>query len=606
MIKDGYIMTLQIKKIYLQNWKCYDNQIIEFNLNTEHNIWIISGLNGYGKTSILEAVLWCLYGNEIVSPKKLIKAEVDLREQLPEKQGYFHYPNVKLNPELELSVSLTLQNETHNYLISRTAKRVKRGNSFRAEVPEASFNLDGKLKTDSRERIDLLLPRSCKEFFFFDGEKIKEYSSVTQTEETRKAIESILGIPEIINLKTDTKNVVAKVEQKINQSNLDNKQLQAIDTKLFELNNKIVTQKDTIQTAIQEYKNELKILEDTNERANQIKELKDKLDRLKELDREKQSLEQKREKIEKDISKVMKVAAIPLMSNFIKEVASDLQIQTMTNTRMSISVNQLKELLEADICVCGRCIDKQASEYITQQLENIENSGILQAESSHIESLRIQLKGLSSYKISNLDDLLLERDRIEDDMEEIKQVTESLKKDTQGVSEMEANEIWRKVGQQERIVKEAEATIQRLRNQIESLQQQQDELTRQRGKLLNSDREKAVLQKQYELAEGLNKATDELIDWFTKNCQQTIENHASRLHNLVTNKPEEYKGVVLKDGYNLRIKQTNGDIINPESLSEGEKEALVFTFIAGLNLASVDLLPRLKHVGFEAQTEIAT
>ena len=591
-------MTLQIKKIHLQNWKCYDNQVIEFNLNTERNIWIIWGLNGYGKTSILEAALWCLYGNEIVSPKKLIKAEVDLQEQLPEKQGYFHYPNVKHNPELELSVSLTLQNETHNYLISRTAKRVKRGNSFYAEVSEASFNLDGKLKTDSRERIDLLLPRSCKEFFFFDGEKIKEYSSVTQTKETRKAIESILGIPEIINLKTDSKNVLEKFEQKINQANSNNKKLQDIKTKLFQLKHEIATKKDTLQTAIQEYKNELTILEDTNERANQVKELKDKLYRLKELAQKKQTLEQQLEKIEKDITKVMEIASIPLMSNFIKEVASDLQIQTMTNTRISISVDQLKELLEADTCVCGRCIDKEASDYIVQQLKNIENSGILQEESSRLESLRIQLKSLSLYKIPNLDNLLLKRDHIEEDIEEIKQVTETLKKDTQGVSEMEANEIWRKVGQQERIVKEAEATIQRLRNQIESLQQQQDELTRQRGELLNSDREKVVLQKQYELAEGLNKATDELIDWYTKNCQQTLENHASRLHNLVTNKPDEYKGVILKNGYNLRIKQANGDIINPESLSEGEKEALVFTFIAGLNLASGKAAPLMMDTPF--------
>ncbi|MDJ0690685.1 MAG: ATP-binding protein [Xenococcaceae cyanobacterium MO_188.B32] len=158
-------MTLRIKKIHLQNWKCYQNQVIEFDLDTDKNIWVIWGLNGYGKTSILEAVLWCLYGNEIVSLKKLIKAEVDSDLQ-EEKQGYFHYPSVKVNPELELSVSLTLQNKNKSYIISRTAKRVKRGKTFYAEVSEASFNLNGKVKTDSRERIDLLLPRSCKELFF--------------------------------------------------------------------------------------------------------------------------------------------------------------------------------------------------------------------------------------------------------------------------------------------------------------------------------------------------------------------------------------------------------------------------------------------------------
>jgi DNA repair exonuclease SbcCD ATPase subunit len=150
---------LQIKKIHLQNWKCYENQVIEFDLNTDKNIWVIWGLNGYGKTSILEAVLWCLYGNEIVSPQKLIKAEIDTQSQSAEKQGYFYFSNVKNNPELELCVSLTLQKKDRSYIISRVANRVKRGNTFFANVSEASFNFNGKLQIDARERIDLLLPR---------------------------------------------------------------------------------------------------------------------------------------------------------------------------------------------------------------------------------------------------------------------------------------------------------------------------------------------------------------------------------------------------------------------------------------------------------------
>jgi len=48
----------------------------------------------------------------------------------------------------------------------------------------------------------------------------------------------------------------------------------------------------------------------------------------------------------------------------------------------------------------------------------------------------------------------------------------------------------------------------------------------------------------------------------------------------------------------LRIKQTNDDIVNPESLSEGEKEALVFAFIAGLNLASGKAAPLMMDTPF--------
>ncbi len=591
-------MTLQIKKIHLQNWRCYENQIIEFDLDTDKNIWIIWGLNGYGKTSILEAVLWCLYGNEIVSPKRLIKAEVDSAEQSSEKQGYFYFPNVKVNSELELSVSLTLQKEDHSYVIGRVAKRIKRGQTFFAEVSEASFNLNGKLKADSREHIDSLLPRSCREFFFFDGEKIKEYSNITQTAETRKAIESILGIPEIINLKTDAKNVVKQFEQKINQANSSNKKLQDINTKLFQLTHEIAAKRDRLQTAIEEHSQEIKILEDVRERASQISELRDKLNQLRKLKQQQLELTQRLEKDEQEIDKVLKVASIPMMQKHIKEMADDLQTKTLTNTRISISIDQLRELLEADTCICGNCIGEKESNFISQQLKSIEDAGIVLEENSRIEGLRMDLKRIYKYKIPDLDRLLLDRDRFVDDIEEIKQVADKLKKDTETVSEKETDEIWRKFGQQEQAVKDVGQTIERLRNEIESLQQQQETLKRQRGELLNSDREMSMLNKQSQLAQGLYKAADELIDWYTENCQQTIENQASRFHKIVTNKPDEYEGIVLKNGYNLRLKQTNGDIVNPQSLSEGEKQALVFPFIAGLNLASGKAAPLMIDTPF--------
>ena len=591
-------MTLLIKKIHLQNWKCYEDQVIEFDLNTDKNIWIIWGLNGYGKTSILEAVLWCLYGNEVVLPRELIKAEIDTQEELEEKQGYFYFPNVKVNPELELSVSLTLQKGDRSYVISRVAKRVKRGSIFFAEVSEASFSLNGKTQIDSRERIDLLLPRSCKEFFFFDGEKIKEYSNITQTKETRKAIESILGIPEIVNLKKDTENVVKKFEDKIRQANVNNRKLQDIDAKLYPLTHEIAVRRDRLQTAVEEYNQGIKILDDVKERASQVAELRDKLKKIQELNNQQERLVEKIGQVNKSIDNILQVAPIPMMRKLVKEMAEDLQTKTLTNTRISISVNQLRDLLKADTCVCGNCIGEKESNFISQQLKSIEEAGIITEENSRIESLRIDLNRISNRKIENLDLLLLERDSLEDDIEEIKQVIETLKKETKGVSETDAEETWRKIGQQEQSVREAEQAIERLRKEIESLEQRQDELRRQRGELLNSDRETSMLNKQSQLAQGLYKATQELIDWYTQNCQQTIEEKASRLHNLVTNKPDEYDGVVLKNGYNLRIKQTNGDIANPASLSEGEKEALVFAFIAGLNLASGKAAPLMMDTPF--------
>lgn len=54
-----------ISKIELTNFKSYLHQIFEFPEPANgKNIVLIGGMNGYGKTSILEALYLCLYGKD--------------------------------------------------------------------------------------------------------------------------------------------------------------------------------------------------------------------------------------------------------------------------------------------------------------------------------------------------------------------------------------------------------------------------------------------------------------------------------------------------------------------------------------------------------------
>ncbi len=59
-------MTLQLQKVYLKNWKCYLEQTVDIqldsnsNLNIRKNILVIAGQNGAGKTSLQTGILWCL------------------------------------------------------------------------------------------------------------------------------------------------------------------------------------------------------------------------------------------------------------------------------------------------------------------------------------------------------------------------------------------------------------------------------------------------------------------------------------------------------------------------------------------------------------------
>lgn len=54
-----------IERIELSNFKAYENQSFEFPKPAAgKNIVLIGGMNGHGKTTLLEALYLCLYGED--------------------------------------------------------------------------------------------------------------------------------------------------------------------------------------------------------------------------------------------------------------------------------------------------------------------------------------------------------------------------------------------------------------------------------------------------------------------------------------------------------------------------------------------------------------
>ncbi|OKH21289.1 chromosome segregation protein SMC [Hydrococcus rivularis NIES-593] len=577
-------MGLRLKQIRLKNWKCYREQIVRFNLNTDKNIWIVFGQNGYGKTSLLEAIIWCLYGNEGVLTKKLL--------------DYFNRIALKKRKQLELSVQLNFEENGKNYFISREATWSLRGTTPNVVIGEPTFYEDGTQRKNPREYIDSLLPKSCKEFFFFDGVEIQRYAQLTQTDETRNAIEQILGIPELKNLRDDADKALHQIEKDLNKASVANQDLKQKTDRLEKLQEEIELTTGQLQIAKKSLTEAIKIYEDCQERARQIEDLHDKLQAIDKKEQEKRYIERNLENAEKEVESALRKVSIPLMREFIQEVYDDLQRKNIKKTGLSVSLKQLRDLLNSDRCLCGRCMDDQSRDYIRQQLEELKNVGNLTQEIIEHDELRNQLSGLLQDRPLDLDGILLKRDRIRDDLDELKQSIANLKQDTNGLKRSEVEETWRRVGAEEKNVEAIGERINRLSREIEQKKQEADRLRREIETLAGRDRETATLVKQVRLAEGLRDAANELIEWYIDDRKQTIENHTFDLHRQVTNKPDEYRGVAIAPNYTLRVKTVTGEALNPEILSAGEKEALAFAFITGLNLASETAAPLIMDTPF--------
>ena len=90
-------MSVSIDKIEFKNYRQYGTGTIHFSTPGEYNLSVLIAKNGTGKTTLLNAITWCLYGKEphladesralpIVNNDVLRKAQVDDLECIPASQ----------------------------------------------------------------------------------------------------------------------------------------------------------------------------------------------------------------------------------------------------------------------------------------------------------------------------------------------------------------------------------------------------------------------------------------------------------------------------------------------------------------------------------------
>lgn len=69
---------MKIGKITLTNYRLYKGvNTISFNNVDGRNVVLISGQNGFGKTTFLQSLTWCLYGKQIASIDDIAKKDIN-------------------------------------------------------------------------------------------------------------------------------------------------------------------------------------------------------------------------------------------------------------------------------------------------------------------------------------------------------------------------------------------------------------------------------------------------------------------------------------------------------------------------------------------------
>ena len=200
------------QELILRNFGPYQGrQTIDLTPSSEQPIILCGGLNGGGKTTLMDAIRLALYGQ---------RAQCSTRGNLP----YHEFLNQCINrhsngpsTRLELSFQHTLNNapQPTEFRVRRTWKRLGKNGRDTLTVLQNGL-VDDALTQAWDEHIETLFPLGISNLFLFDGEQVKELAEdLTFPPSVVRAIRSLLGLELPDRLAADLDVLATRKQKKL-------------------------------------------------------------------------------------------------------------------------------------------------------------------------------------------------------------------------------------------------------------------------------------------------------------------------------------------------------------------------------------------------------
>jgi DNA sulfur modification protein DndD len=176
-----------IKSLQLCNFRQYKGEQppIQFSTDTDKNVTVILGVNTSGKTTLIQAFRWCLYGDCNYKPKEILNADVEEQMDAFQKRHVF--------------VELILFHEGREYTIRRS-QDFQKTERFALKLDEPKLKIQYKEDNgeeqpvpfeERKDTIEKILPMGLSDYFFFDGERIAD---INKRGDVVAAVRGLMGI----------------------------------------------------------------------------------------------------------------------------------------------------------------------------------------------------------------------------------------------------------------------------------------------------------------------------------------------------------------------------------------------------------------------------
>ena len=352
---------MKLLRAHVENFRLLKELEIAFATDKDRNLTVVRAANESGKTTLLTALQWGLFGDEALPDRgrnfRLSPIDVSSGQK------------VLVTVCVEVDYEVTTSTSNNRYRLVRVVTETVQGGLWdRGDTKINLFQLtrSGATPQNNPEaHVRPHLPNELREVFFTDGDRALSFIEGTKGQQMQRveaAIRSLLGLTVVEEALGHVRKVSTDLNQKVRKEAGSRKELQAVSERLVTLECELPKLEEQVRKAKETRLN----LEELEEEAD--RKLSDALRRgnRKELEEQRQGAIRGRESAERDAADAARDHAQLFRSELL---GKHLLVGHFTKAKSILDVlhkqgkipNQtipvLEDRLKQPVCICGETLD---------------------------------------------------------------------------------------------------------------------------------------------------------------------------------------------------------------------------------------------------------
>ncbi|HEY3821773.1 MAG TPA: AAA family ATPase [Polyangiaceae bacterium] len=567
---------MRLQELRITNFRQFHGQQEVTFASGAKNITVIHGYNGSGKTALLNAFVWCLYGrvtDDLEAPDRLLN-EAAASELKAAEDGL-----------VEVRLRFVAGGLTYTAQRQVVYRKDPSGALVPASDPGLSLWRVGESGAqekvaNAQNVIDQILPQRLYPFFFFNGERVESIASPDAYNDVEEGIKTLLDV-EIYerSVRHLREQVVTELSRDLRQFGSDEA------TKLDDRLNALMAQETQVREKLtlerQNFASVEKELEDIDQALHRLEAVRELQSRRRELEVRRNAATVRVEDIRGQRARQMSkngflAFAAPVLEDIDERVRDARQKGELP---AKVKPQFVDDLLGKGTCVCGRPIGHAEEEHLkawrsTTGLADLEEQiSMTAAVVPTLRSRRVDYFGSLDQMQDTLAATLAEKRRIDEELDEIStKIGGDTGEEAAGLERRRNEERGRQlnlgieISRAEEKLQETEAQLREVRGDLEKV------------KIKN---EKAgLIQRQIHAVNRIADALDKIYTIQKQDVRRELSERVSQVWNGAAIK--DYRASVTVD-FRLDLKKMVAGVDQPvHGASTGEKQVLALSFVGSL------------------------